>query len=90
MIEQKNKKVKKALTILDQVSNDPKEQELFENRLMSEFRYHSGMHGAKEEGKKEEKMEIAKKLLDKGKSIDEICEITELSKEELEEIGSIK
>ncbi len=50
MIAEKNPKVKRALTLLDQVSNDPKEQERFENRLISEYLYKSSMHGAEEAG----------------------------------------
>ena len=40
-----------------------------------------------EEGKKREQKEIAKKMLEKGKSINEIIEFTTLSKQEIEELS---
>ena len=45
-----------------------------------------GMEKGKAIGKKEEKIKIAKKLLVKGMSIDEIVEITGLTKEEIEKL----
>ena len=42
----------------------------------------------KQEGKQEEKEEIAKKLINKGMSIEEIVEITGLTKEEIEKLES--
>ena len=39
-----------------------------------------------EDGRKEEKIQIAKKMLKKGNSIEDICDITGLSKEEIEEL----
>lgn len=91
MIAEKNPKVKRALTLLDQVSNDPKEQERFENRLISEYLYKSSMHGAKEagieEGKIKEKIEIAKEMLNKNMDIKLISQITKLS---IEKIKSLK
>ena len=45
-----------------------------------------GMEKGKAIGKKEEKIKIAKKLLVKGMSIDEIVEITSLTKEEIEKL----
>ena len=45
-----------------------------------------GLKEGKEKGKKENQLEIAKKMLNKGKSIEEIIEFTELSKEEIKEL----
>ena len=45
-----------------------------------------GMEKGKVIGKKEEKIKIAKKLLVKGMSIDEIVEITGLTKEKIEKL----
>ena len=39
-----------------------------------------------EDGRKEEKIQIAKKMLKKGNSIEDIYDITGLSKEEIEEL----
>ena len=39
-----------------------------------------------EEGKKENKQEVAKKLLKRGMTIEEVAEISELEKEEIEKL----
>ena len=39
-----------------------------------------------EDGRKEEKIQIAKKMLKKGNSIEDICDITGLSIEEIEKL----
>ncbi len=86
MIAEKNPKVKRALTLLDQVSSDPKEQERFENRLISEYLYKSSMHGAREAGKEEEKIKIAKEMLNKNMDIELISQVTKLSKEQIKKL----
>ena len=45
-----------------------------------------GEKKGREEGKQEERLEIARKILGKGKSIEEIQEITGLTEEEIERI----
>ncbi len=45
-----------------------------------------GIEKGIEKGKKEGKIAVAKKLLEKGMDIDEIAEITELSKEEIKKL----
>ena len=45
-----------------------------------------GEKKGREEGKQEERLEIARKMLGKGKSIEEIKEITGLTEEEIERI----
>lgn len=45
-----------------------------------------GIKEGREEGRKSEKIELAKKMKNKGFSIQEIIDITELSKEEVEKI----
>jgi predicted transposase/invertase (TIGR01784 family) len=41
---------------------------------------------AKKQGEKKEKIEIAKKMIAKGKSIEEIIELTELPEQEVEKL----
>ena len=90
MAEKKNKEIKRARTLLDQISNDPKEQERYENKLLAEYRYKSGIAGSrkfgKEEGKKEAKIEIAKNMINKEMDLELISEITKISIEELKKI----
>ena len=43
-----------------------------------------------EEGRREQQIEMAKKMLEKNKPIEEIMEFTELTKEEIENIENLK
>lgn len=102
MAQKENEEVKKAVEVLEVMSMDPKERERCESIAMYEFfrkdaeriKFEKGLKQGKEEGKKEGKIEgkiekqreIAKKLLKKGMKVQEITEITELSKEEIEKI----
>ena len=99
MAEDKNEEVKKAGILVDEMSMDPKERELYEARLMAKYNYDSGMAGAREagieegiikgkkagiaEGKKSKQMQIAKKMKEKGMKEEDIEEITGLSEEEI-------
>ena len=99
MAGNKNEEVKKAGILVDEMSMDPKERELYEARLMAKYNYDSGMAGAREagieegiikgkkagiaEGKKSKQMQIAKKMKEKGMKEEDIEEITGLSEEEI-------
>ena len=48
--------------------------------------YNTGMIKAREEGERKGKIEVAKRLIKLGISIDKIKEATELTKEEIEEL----
>ncbi len=73
---------------------EEKEWELYMSRKFAIMDYNTGMLQAEEnglkkgrkEGKKKKQIEIAKKLLDKDMSIEEIQEITELTKEEIQKL----
>ena len=90
MAKKDNKEVEKAIKIVDEMSMNKEERELYEARLKGEFNYNIAIHVAKEEGEKEgkigEKIEIAKKLLSKKMTIEEIIEITGLTKKEIDKI----
>ena len=98
MAEEKNEEVKKAGILVEEMSMDPKERELYEARLMAKYNYDSGMAGAREagieegiekglkEGKKSEKLQIAKKLKEMGMSDKEIVEATGLSEVDVKNI----
>ena len=90
MAGNKNEEVKKAGILVDEMSMDPKERELYEARLMAKYNYDSGMAGAREagieEGEKLKQMQIAKKMKEKGITKEEIEEITGLSQEEIKNL----
>ena len=74
MAKKENKEIKKAMEIIDEMSMDPKEWELYQSRQMAILDYNTGILEAEEERAKK----IAKKLLAKNMSIEEIAEITGL------------
>ena len=98
MAENENKEIKKAMEIIDEMSMDEKEWELYESRRLAIMDYNTNMKLFREEGielgikqgekkgVKKKQLEIAKKLLDKKMSVNEIAEITGLSKEEIEKL----
>ncbi len=59
-----DKNIKKAIEVLDIMYLDEDERELYENDLKASLNKLEELHTAREEGKKEEKLEIAKNLLD--------------------------
>lgn len=91
MAEKKNKEVKRAVEELDEMSMDKAERERYEAILKAKFNYNTSMYNMREEGlnagKKEEKIEIAKKLLKMNLDINKIREATELSLQEIEELS---
>jgi len=77
-------KSKKAINDYDNIINYAREEGELKGRLEGELK---GKLEGRLEGKLEGKLEIARILLKMGKSIDEIVLITELSKEQIEELG---
>ena len=94
MAEEKNEEIKKAVEVIDQMSMNPRERELYEARLKGLFNYNCAIHTAREEGKAEgkidgqqaEKIKIAKKMLKEKIDIVIIERITGLSKEEIKKL----
>ena len=85
-----NKEIEKAMKIIEEMSLDEKEWERYRSRQMAIMDYNVGMRESREEGREEgerkKQIEIAKRLLSKNLPIDEIVEITELTKEEIEKL----
>ena len=54
--------------------------------MLGEMEEQAALSAAKDEGKKENKIETAKKLLKLKMPIEQIIEVTELTKEEIKEI----
>ena len=86
MAVEKNEEVKKTIEVLDELSQDEKEREIYESRQRELMRYNSELKYAKEEGIKEGKIEIAKRLIKKGIDKKDIAEITGLTLETIEKI----
>ncbi|MEQ8172961.1 MAG: Rpn family recombination-promoting nuclease/putative transposase [Candidatus Eremiobacterota bacterium] len=96
------KPIEKANVILDRISLNKEQREIYEARLKSlrdadgalqtarirglEEGIEKGIEQGKEAGKKEEKIETARKLFKKKFSVEEICEITGLSEDEIKKI----
>ena len=60
MAKKENKQIEKAMEIIKEMSMDPKEWEMYESRRLAIMDYNTGIHNAKEKGKIEGKLEIAK------------------------------
>ena len=99
-----NTEIEKAVKELKKISADERERQIYEARekaMIDEgiIRYETREEGRKEgiaigeargkkEGKREKEIEIAKKMLLKNVSIDDIVEFTGLSKEEIESLSN--
>ena len=86
--------IKKAKEELDKLSQDEYEIRLAELRMkhimdskaIEDYGYDKGLEEGLKQGLEQAKIEIAKRMLEQGKSIEEIMELTELSKEDIEAI----
>ena len=86
--------IKKAKEELDKLSQDEYEIRLAELRMkhimdskaIEDYGYDKGLEEGLKQGIEQTKIEIAKRMLEQGKSLEEIMELTELSKEDIEAI----
>lgn len=85
-----NKEIKKANEEYEYLTGDEAERRIAFLRDKAIRDEKSMRQGERDEGRKEGKIkrnyEIAKKLIEKGVSIEDIVEITELNKEEIEKL----
>ena len=90
MAEEKNKTIKEAKREVEYLTGDEEIKRLAELREKWAMDRRSEISDAREEGieegKKEEKLAIAKNMLNKGKSEEDILDFTGISKEELEKL----
>ena len=82
MEKEENKYLKQAMEELQDLSNDPG----FERIVESREKFLRDQVQREKDSKKIAKEEIAKKMLKKGMSIDEIIELTELTKQDIEKL----
>ena len=88
--------LKKALGVLEHINMKEEEREAYENRLKwyriqknsLKKQFHDGVAIGKAEGKAEEKLEMARKLLNHGMALDDIIKISELTYSQLNELVS--
>ena len=93
---EENKNLKEAVEKLDKISEDEKMQRIIELREKAKRDEHAiyskgvddGIEEGKIEGAKEEKIQIAKKMLKEKVIIEFIIKVTGLSKEEVEQLIS--
>ena len=86
MASKENEKIKKAINIIDEMSMDPKEWELYRARQMAIMNYNIGMKNSEKNGEKKTREKIAKNLLNIGLDAEKIIEATGITKEELNKI----
>lgn len=94
MAKEKNKEIKEASDAYEVLTGDDEIKRIAEIRLMSELEEQSALATARakgteegvRQGKNQKQKEIAKRMLSKRKRIEEIIELTELSKEEIEKL----
>ena len=86
LAEKENKEIKKAMNTLDYISADPRERERHNSIIMAEYNRLTSEQNFFEAGKEEGIIETAKEMIKKKLPIDLICEITKLTKEEVEKI----
>ena len=93
-IMDENEGVKKAKEKLEEISQDEIMQRINDWKVMGEYQEYrkekrakeEGIQEGKKEGKREEKMEIAKKMKKENADIEFIMKVTELRKEEIENL----
>lgn len=82
--------IEKARKVLEDISQDEEERKLAEQREVWEIDYNSQLYSAAKNGREEGKHEAcrnnAKKMLEEGFDIDTIIRITDLSRDEIEEL----
>ena len=106
MARKKNKEIDKAIDIINQMSMDEKEWNLYISRQRAIWDYNTGMRTAREkgleegikegreegikegikEGAKQERLEIAKNMLEEKVDIQIIAKVTGLTKEEIDKL----
>ena len=93
-IEETKRAIEKAKENLEKLSQDEHERYLAELRekhvrdqkSIERYGYERGLKEGRTEGRIEERLGIAKKLLGKGYSVKQISEITELAEDEIKTI----
>lgn len=83
---QKNETMQEAFHILNKLNWTSKELDAYDAEKDAIWSHQTQIETAEKKGKEEEKIEIAKKALAKGMGIQDIIELTGLSKEEIKKL----
>lgn len=91
-----NEDIKKAKDELNKINQDERERELARLRMkhvmdqkeIQDYGYQEGIKAGVEQGIEQEKVKTAKKLLDMSIPIEQIMQVTELTKEQIEKINN--
>ena len=86
MAEEKNEKLKKARIEMNYLTGEAETRRLAELREKWEMDRVSAINHATRKGKEEEKIEIAKEMLNENMSIEIIMKLTKLTREEIEKL----
>ena len=76
----------KANEKMEFLANDKEVLRLYHLREMAQFDYNSGMKKARDEGRTEEKIEVARNMKADGEPVEKIMRYTGLTKEEIEKL----
>ena len=76
----------KANEKMEFLANDKEVLRLYHLREMAQIDYNSGMKKAKDEGRTERSIEIARNALKMNMSVDDISKLTGLSRQQIEDI----
>jgi len=76
--------IRMAVDLLQTISRDENERARFRSRRMFQMDMDHNLIAARDEGRDEKAIEIAKKMLSRNRPIDEIVEDTGLTYEEVE------
>ena len=87
-IMEENENIKEAKEELDRISQDDRLRRIAFKAELERMDHEQLMYEAKRDGKKEEKIQIAKNMLKEKVSIEFIIKVTGLSKEEVEQLIS--
>ena len=86
MAVKRNEKIAKANEDNKDLSATKEMQDIYWLEKMAEYDYNTNINVATKEGEKKKQLEIAKKMLNKKMKLEEIEELTGLSKEEIKNI----
>ena len=91
IVDMENKEVKKAKEVLEEISQNEHERYkaelrqkyIMDQKAVEEAGFDKGLTVVIKRGIKQKQIEIAKKLLKKGSKLEEIIELTDLTKDEI-------
>jgi len=90
MLKNRSEAIGKAVNVLEYLSQDEQARELYESREKGLKDYNSAINSATREGEKrgasDKAIEIAKKLLSRGDSVEEIKMMTGLTEQEIKDL----